>query len=755
MSHNTFRLICCAAALTISKVTFAETLYRATLLGTLGGNYSEAFSINNNGVVTGWSEVGRFIARSFIYDGTMHDLGTIGRNNFASDINSVGQVTGRLDNASGLGHAFLWNANLPIGDTGTMYDIGSGFLFSAGAGINAYGQVTGNTQPADGSGGLRAFIWQPTSRNGNSGTMYELPTLGGRDSSGLDINARGQVTGDSSITGNTTSRAYIWTPSTPNGITGKMVPIDTLGGTGSRGVAINSRGWVTGFAGTSTGQHAFLYDGKEMHDLGSLVPGLSSEGKDLNSSGRVVGTSFINGPAIAHAFVYRGSEMTDLNLLIDRNPGWEFVLANGINDRGQIVGVANTSSGQRAFRLTIIPENFKQYDRRNTWWDDTTLRSPSGKKMFETGCFVTAAAIVLSGLDHRTDPGHLNALLAPNDPNTGDLNFDRFPRRELYGQPDKVIGPSVRFRTIPVSGGGRASIVQQLKRIIDRQGPIILRVPSANEEGKGIVDYKDPKRPHAHAIVAYDVRQDGQLLIRDPGWPHPGESLTAHDQLTLDEYINFVNSQMTDPQYRIKNSDGSGNGLDYSWLTGSAMTYPDIIADSVKHIGNGKVHSPVELVLTDSLGRRLGFDPILGEFYNEIPESYYGREAFVAPTEGESEIGDDFAPLAFEVGDLIPGKYKFSIFGVGEGPWSIDLGFSNADRQFLQTNLLSGTATAGSYQELLIDGSAFGIVPEPNTFVLAIAWISGVLASGRKRSFGEESTAYGGEQRGHSTFQNN
>ncbi len=55
-------------------------LYDSTMhdLGTLGGTRSGAQAINNGGQVTGWAERSDFSEHVFLYDGTMHDLGTLG-----------------------------------------------------------------------------------------------------------------------------------------------------------------------------------------------------------------------------------------------------------------------------------------------------------------------------------------------------------------------------------------------------------------------------------------------------------------------------------------------------------------------------------------------------------------------------------------------------------------------------------------------------------------------------------------------------
>ena len=124
----------------------------------------------------------------------------------------------------------------------------------------------------------------------------------------------------------------------------------------SVGNCINNSGWVTGASTTGFGEHAFLYDGMTMHDLGTLG-GNESSGNGLNSAGTVVGRSRFTANTITHAFVYTsGTGMIDLNSLIDPLSGWELRSAMAINDAGQITGTGVIGGKTRAFLLTPVPE---------------------------------------------------------------------------------------------------------------------------------------------------------------------------------------------------------------------------------------------------------------------------------------------------------------------------------------------------------------------------------------------------------------
>src|SRR6478736_700421 len=63
--------------LAAAPMTAAAVSYNVTDLGALGGMVSEAFGINNAGQVTGGAQTADGQFHAFLYDGTMHDLGSL------------------------------------------------------------------------------------------------------------------------------------------------------------------------------------------------------------------------------------------------------------------------------------------------------------------------------------------------------------------------------------------------------------------------------------------------------------------------------------------------------------------------------------------------------------------------------------------------------------------------------------------------------------------------------------------------------
>src|SRR5207237_6729761 len=124
--------------------------------------------------------------------------------------------------------------------------------------------------------------------------------------------------------------------------------------------ALNNAGQVAGASyGSTIGNHAFLYSGGSLTDLGALGNGgtiSTSDSSSINSSAQVVGQSMyetrVKGYTtdIISAVLWQNGTITDLNKVLPKNSGWQLTYANGINDSGIIVG-NGSHNGSHAFML--------------------------------------------------------------------------------------------------------------------------------------------------------------------------------------------------------------------------------------------------------------------------------------------------------------------------------------------------------------------------------------------------------------------
>ena len=284
----------------------------ASSLGTLGGLETQTREICFNTALSVPQIVGNSLtstgsSHAFLWTqgGTngvvgnrqMRDLGTLpgGTYSDAYSVNASGRVTGYSENASGIDRAFLWNS-------GTMTDLGATVaatlggqgLYSYGYAINATGQVVGVSYD---SSFVNSYAWFYS-----GSAVKNLGNLGGGNAEAVAINDVGQIVGFST-TGAGRDHAFIMTGST------SMRDLGTLGGPDSFATAINNSGQVVGGSFIDPAgevYRAFVTVSGTMRNLNSYLD-TSGEGwvleeaTGITAGGQIVGVATASGTS--HAFL--------------------------------------------------------------------------------------------------------------------------------------------------------------------------------------------------------------------------------------------------------------------------------------------------------------------------------------------------------------------------------------------------------------------------------------------------------------------
>jgi probable HAF family extracellular repeat protein len=274
-----------------------------TDLGTLGGPTSRATAINNaaSPEIVGWADTtavdssGHFIHHACLWqqNGTggwsITDLGTLGGNNSAAyAINQSGQVVGDTDTTNPH-HPFVWQ-NGVITDLNNVVTTYAGSLYTA-YGINDQGQITGglynqSIYPYP----YRGYLLTPSAGNPSSYTVTVLPPFNNQTGANawalsvITANMGMSINSSTQVAGVLVGYAAYWPSPTK---------VSNLGNTKNGGGAfgINNSGEVVGvFGNNSTNAlNAFLrQDAKSVTNLNSLIPS--------NSGWNLIEADSINDP---------------------------------------------------------------------------------------------------------------------------------------------------------------------------------------------------------------------------------------------------------------------------------------------------------------------------------------------------------------------------------------------------------------------------------------------------------------------------
>ena len=348
-SRTQWAVISAVAAVCLMGTSAASAFaasYSITDLGNLGYPIARAAGVNESGQVAGTSYLAQRVEYNvgcpvrhrpcFVHpehpflwsEGKITDLGTLGNGLFAEGtaINGLGEVAGFSNLKNGERHAFVFH-------NGKLTDLGSTAQESRAFAINDSGVVAGS-ESIPGEGHTDAVLWT----KGKVTDLGLLPGEGGIFTDASGINNSNEVVG-SGDNKESMERAFLWR-------NGTMTDIGTLGGPQASANAINNSGQVVGFAQTSTdADHGFIYQNGKMTDLG-----LNIDPNAISNDGVIVGQG-----GCGNAIIVSNGLCRDLQTLIPAGSGYELREALGINNKGQIVADASTTTTFQNHALLLNP----------------------------------------------------------------------------------------------------------------------------------------------------------------------------------------------------------------------------------------------------------------------------------------------------------------------------------------------------------------------------------------------------------------
>ncbi len=626
-------------------------------LDPLGGTSSSGNGINNAGQVAG-NRAGQAVL--FSVGSAPQDLG--GTDSYAYAINDAGQMAGRsrfnIGGPPGYQyHAALIRVGSAPQDLGTIqlepfYPLS--FWWSYGTGINNAGLVAGV---------LSFFTGHP--RHAALFRVGSAPQdLGGGYCSG--INNAGQVVGVSEIAGTSAYHAALFRAgSAPQ-------DLGTLGGASSSGIGINNAGQVAGsseLAGTAN-PHAFIF----LNDASESTPGFNA-----------------------------AKSLKDLNNMINTDaPSWVLSDAYAINDAGQVAGTGTNAGGSRhAYLATPF---WRQADCLQAGAKAVPATFGYGDSMKDHGCALCAAASMarsVIALNSKPTvlpvitPAFLNSRLLSPGPLPG---YDGDSKLYFQNLPAflKRYADIVLTGIIPVTAANlSATLTEQIYtngyRVILKFSQTAVSTTGTNTGthfvwvvGKEGTDWKvgDGAWNNVTPVITGSVFTIESLNAHIAGFQTTTNGNTTTRTFTPVQLYVYRNLKYTVPPniaaltaaIAPAGSTSSNAAGDKAAAVPSAANAGPL--DGTTAAVSAVAVGPVELVITDPQGRRLGHDQATGNEYAEIPNgSYWTEDPILTTSDDDPTETHGVTSKNLNVPSPLYGTYTVVSTGTATGTASVMLNF--------------------------------------------------------------------------------
>ncbi|WP_377476117.1 MAG: putative Ig domain-containing protein [Microcoleus anatoxicus] len=746
----------------------------------LKGSSNSALSINNNGVAVGFFNVNQF---QFHVSRWQNDQDLplidkqIDKSSWATGINDSGQIVGYTDINGNPIRAFLYESGemKDARDLGTLNSTSTTRAWD----INNQSQVVGQS-------GSKAFFWS------SNGGIKDLGSLGSGSSQALAINNQTQVVGKSN------NSAFIWSDSNSNGQSdpGEMIDLNTLlpsnaGWSLTEAQDINDAGQIVGTGIINNKTHAFLLTpipsspvalsvdldkGTETDQTVITVTAttLSAVNRDRTVSVNLTGTAtkedFIENP-IPQEIIIRAGELegffkvtvkddplvegTETATFTISNPSAGLTLGQNISRSIAITDsdtvrqgdyaklpyavkqveefISKLKAADKEERRKLLSNNGQLYDNKPVVIPDDILDKdgnfiPSildkdGKLIIKKGEDKLRVSLGAKGCYLSSMAMAVNILFPNRLPENTQTLYDKVAVEEEGISPIKFVyqwqNGKPRYKGADVVGDvalqainddlkqAKTSDIDKIKKALEAGNPVLLNV---NNGG--------------HWVLAKGVTPEGKFVIIDPNFKKEDDKKTLEGERTLEEVKEMLKKE-GNPDARIIRLDN-------------------------KPYANLTPHSPIDLVITDPTGKRIGFDPKTNSNFNEIANSAYTidypiEDSDYTYTEEDLENLRPFASAGTFLDSITPGTYNIQVTGIADGEYQVDFR-SDRNTGDLPTVSFGGFITKGqvvNYKVQLDSSLIPTLVESSNTSnntpvaTVAIADATATVGAGLKLQIGD------------------
>lgn len=299
----------------------------------------------------------------------------------------------------------------------------------------------------------------------------------------------------------------------------------------------------------------------------------------------------------------------------------------------------------------------KQAMGQRAWYTDTIM---SGDTMGNWGCLVTAHAMVFGYLAKQgrtpwwANPSDLNQWLRSG-------NDDGYSNLDLVWN-NALRYPAAMQKSFFVQRDDNSANDEALTQAVCQGNPAIIFIPTGGDSG--------------HWVTVTGVVRNSQgetYALNDPIW---GQTTLAEHYPQRYSSLRIYRSTATRPSR-------------------PAMTMYAAAAQPAIHAGQATQvlqDSPVQLLVTDPLGRKTGYDPSTGATWNEIPGSTYGSYSIRQP-DGAS------TPRNYEltIAEPLDGDYSVQAIGQAAGDYAVQVTTQDPESD-AGDRIYTGAATAGSQE---------------------------------------------------------